>query len=127
MLGNRIAPIFRPMGFGMWQAAVALLAGLVAKEAVVASLSQFYTGLPSRRPGSAVASAMTGIYPPCPPSLSSYHPAICPLHRGRLRFNMEMMNSLKRDGVSPSAGSSYIAYMASMADYQVGRLFGLLA
>ena len=41
-LGSLIAPIFKPMGFGMWQAAVALLTGLVAKEAVVASLSMFY-------------------------------------------------------------------------------------
>ena len=41
-IGGFIAPIFRPMGFGTWQAAVALLTGLVAKEAVVASLSMFY-------------------------------------------------------------------------------------
>lgn len=41
-VGGFIAPLFRPMGFGTWQAAVALLTGLVAKEAVVASLSMFY-------------------------------------------------------------------------------------
>ena len=30
------------MGFGVWQAAVALLTGLIAKEAVVSSMSLFY-------------------------------------------------------------------------------------
>lgn len=42
ILGNTIAPIFTPLGFGTWQAVVALLTGLIAKEAVVSSLSLFY-------------------------------------------------------------------------------------
>lgn len=40
--GGFIAPVFAPMGFGVWQAAVALLTGLIAKEAVVSSMSLFY-------------------------------------------------------------------------------------
>ena len=31
-IGTLIAPVFAPLGFGFWQAAVALLTGLVAKE-----------------------------------------------------------------------------------------------
>jgi len=42
LAGGWIAPIFAPCGFGYWQAAVALLTGLVAKEMVVSSLSMFY-------------------------------------------------------------------------------------
>ena len=42
MIGAWIAPVFAPMGFGVWQAAVALLTGLIAKEAVVSSMSLFY-------------------------------------------------------------------------------------
>lgn len=34
-IGNLIAPIFSPLGFGNWQSAVATLTGLVAKENVV--------------------------------------------------------------------------------------------
>ncbi len=34
-LGNIIAPIFAPLGFGNWQAAVATIMGLLAKEEVV--------------------------------------------------------------------------------------------
>jgi len=41
-LGGVIAPLFAPAGFGFWQAAVALLTGLIAKEAVVSSMSLFY-------------------------------------------------------------------------------------
>ena len=41
-IGGVIAPIFRPMGFGTWMAAVALLTGLVAKESVVSTLSILY-------------------------------------------------------------------------------------
>ncbi len=37
MIGNFIAPIFAPLGFGTWQAAVALIAGLAAKEVIVST------------------------------------------------------------------------------------------
>ena len=37
MIGGFIAPIFAPLGFGTWQAAVAVIAGLAAKEVVVAT------------------------------------------------------------------------------------------
>ncbi|MBR0369465.1 MAG: ferrous iron transport protein B [Methanobrevibacter sp.] len=37
MIGGFIAPIFAPLGFGTWQAAVAIIAGLAAKEVVVAT------------------------------------------------------------------------------------------
>ena len=37
MIGATIAPIFTPLGFGTWQAAVAIIAGLAAKEVVVAT------------------------------------------------------------------------------------------
>lgn len=40
--GKLIAPLFIPLGFGFWQASVALVAGLVAKEAVVGTLSILY-------------------------------------------------------------------------------------
>ena len=38
-LGSFIAPVFSPMGYGCWQAAVALLTGIIAKEAVVSTLA----------------------------------------------------------------------------------------
>ncbi len=37
MIGTTIAPIFAPLGFGTWQAAVAIISGLAAKEIVVST------------------------------------------------------------------------------------------
>ena len=39
MIGSAIAPIFAPLGFGTWQAGIAILTGLVAKEVVVSTFS----------------------------------------------------------------------------------------
>ncbi|MDL2224838.1 ferrous iron transport protein B [Eubacteriales bacterium OttesenSCG-928-M02] len=41
-LGNIIAPIFRPLGFGNWQSSVATVMGLVAKEEVVGVFGVLY-------------------------------------------------------------------------------------
>ncbi len=37
MIGEFIAPVFAPLGFGTWQAAVAIIAGLAAKEVIVST------------------------------------------------------------------------------------------
>lgn len=39
-----IAPIFRPLGFGEWDTAGALVTGFIAKEVVVSTMSQIYSG-----------------------------------------------------------------------------------
>ena len=41
-IGNVIAPIFAPLGWGHWQAAVASITGLIAKENVIATFGQTY-------------------------------------------------------------------------------------
>ena len=41
-LGRALAPIFKANGFGSWEASVALLTGLAAKEVVVATLGVVY-------------------------------------------------------------------------------------
>ena len=43
-VGNAIAWIFAPLGWGNWQAAVGAFTGLVAKENIVATLGIFYGG-----------------------------------------------------------------------------------
>ncbi len=37
-MGRILAPVFRPLGFGFWEAAVATITGLLAKETIVATL-----------------------------------------------------------------------------------------
>ena len=43
-VGSVIAVIFVPLGFGNWQAAVATITGLIAKEEVVSTMQVFYPG-----------------------------------------------------------------------------------
>ena len=44
IIGNAIAWIFNPLGWGNWQAAVASITGLVAKENIVGTLGVLYGG-----------------------------------------------------------------------------------
>lgn len=74
-LGTILAPVFKPAGFGTWEAAVALVFGILAKEVVVGTLGVLYgveeDGLTaaiaqSWTPLSAYAfMVMTLIYIPC--------------------------------------------------------------
>jgi ferrous iron transport protein B len=41
-IGQAVAPIFQPLGFNEWQAASALVTGLIAKEIVVTTMGQIY-------------------------------------------------------------------------------------
>ena len=43
-VGRMVAVAFAPLGFGSWQAAVATLTGLIAKEEVVSTMSVLYPG-----------------------------------------------------------------------------------
>lgn len=60
-LGQVIAPVFAPLGFGEWQPAVALLFGLVAKEIVVGTFSSLF-GVAEE--GAGITAAMHGIFTP---------------------------------------------------------------
>jgi len=119
-IGGFIAPVFKPMGFGVWQAAVALLTGLIAKEAVVASLSMFY-GFALTASGVAVAGAMAGftplsafaflvfilLYVPCVAALATLY---------------KEMRSLKLTALSASWQIA-VAYVISLLVYRIGLLF----
>ena len=60
-IGQVIAPIFKPAGFGNWQAAVGLFSGIAAKEAVVATLGMVYAGVEE---GAALVTAIRGAFTP---------------------------------------------------------------
>ena len=59
-IGRMIAPLFIPLGFGFWQASVALVSGFVAKEAVVGTLSILYNTATDE----AMAAALQGVFTP---------------------------------------------------------------
>lgn len=121
-LGSLIAPIFKPLGFGTWQAAVALLTGFVAKEAVVASLSMFY-GFAITDSSAVIATALSGTFQTPLAAYAFmvfillYVPCIAAIAAIR-----KEMDSLKWTFASIfwQLGS---AYLVSFLVYQIGSLF----
>lgn len=75
-IGRLIAPVFKPVGFGCAEAAVSLLSGIAAKEAVVSSLSVFESsgfliGSALTKAGAASFLCFTAMYTPCIAAVSS--------------------------------------------------------
>ncbi len=67
-IGSFIAPVFKPCGFGTWEAATSLIAGFTAKEAVVSSLEVLTQGAATSLFTSASAYSFmtfTLLYTPC--------------------------------------------------------------
>lgn len=56
-IGKLIAPLFAPLGFGSWQAALSLLTGITAKEVVVSNMCIIY-GLGDAANASSFATAL---------------------------------------------------------------------
>lgn len=114
-LGSWIAPLLSPLGFGNWQSSVALLTGLIAKEAVVASLGILFTPeqvLAAFNPLSAYAfMTFTLLYTPCVAALGA-------LAREMQSWRWTLAAVLYQIGV---------AYLLSLLVYQGGRLLGLAA
>jgi ferrous iron transport protein B len=119
-LGSAISVIFIPCGFGHWQAAVALLTGLIAKEMVVSSLALFY-GFPLTADSGMVAAAMEGFTPLSAFSMLVFILLYVPCVAAVSTLFKEM-NSRKWAWFS-IAWQMGVAYVASMLVYQIGRLF----
>lgn len=60
VIGKFIAPLFAPLGFGFWQASVALVSGFVAKEAIVGTLTILYNPVSD----AAMTATLQGIFTP---------------------------------------------------------------
>ena len=119
-LGGIIAPVFAPCGFGHWQAAVALLTGLIAKEMVVSSLSMFY-GFSLTAASTEVAAAMTGFTPLSAFAMLTFILLYVPCVAAVSTLFKEM-NSRKWAWFS-IAWQIGCAYVISLLVYQVGGLF----
>lgn len=59
-IGKFIAPVFAPLGFGFWQASVALVSGFIAKEAIVGTMTILYN--PTSY--TAMTSTLQGVFTP---------------------------------------------------------------
>ena len=61
MIGSFVAPIFKPAGFGTWQAGVSLVTGILAKETVIGTMGLIYAGVEE---GPALVSSIQSIFTP---------------------------------------------------------------
>ena len=123
-VGGFLAPVFRPLGYGTWQAAVALLTGLIAKEAVVASLSMFY-GFSLTAESTVVAGALgsTFVTPLAAFAFLTFILLYVPCVAAVSAIRKEM-NSLKWT-LASVGWQLLVAYVVSLLVYQLGSLLGL--
>ena len=119
-LGNVIAPLFAPCGFGHWQAAVALLTGLIAKEMVVSSLSMFY-GFSLTAASGEVAAAMAGFTPLSAFAMLVFILLYVPCVAAVSTLFKEMQS--RKWAWFSIAWQMGCAYMVSLLVYQIGSLF----
>jgi ferrous iron transport protein B len=118
-IGGFFAPVFRPLGFGAWQASVAILTGIIAKEAVVASIAMFY-GFSLSAGAGAVAGAMTGFTPASAFSFLVFILLYVPCVAAMAAVYREM-NSAKWTAAL-AAWQIGAAWITSFAAYNIARL-----
>lgn len=119
-IGTAIAPAFAPLGFGFWQASVALLSGLIAKETVVSTFGILFG---AADPAGQIA-ALHGVFTP----LSAFSflvfvllyipcfAAMTAIHRELRSAKWTLFSIAMQLG---------IAWICSFLVYQIGRLLGL--
>jgi ferrous iron transport protein B len=107
MLGQLLAPIFAPLGFGDWRCATALVTGFIAKESVVSTLeillgkAAISTLFTTRSAVSFLA--FTLLYTPCVAAISA--------------IRHEVGSTLRAVGISLS--QCCIAWIAAFVVYQI--------
>lgn len=121
-IGRVVAPIFAPLGFGGWQAAVATFTGLIAKENVVGTFGVLYGFAEVAENGAEIWSLLAADFT----RLSAYSFMV---------FNLlcapcfAAMGAIKREMNSPRWTFIAIGYMCgfayviSLIVYQLGLLF----
>lgn len=126
-IGNLIAPLFTPLGFGFWTASVAVLTGFVAKESVVGTLGVLYgVGEDSAlEQGGLTAAILTagGFSPLVAFSFMVfcllYVPCVATVATLRKEFNSVRWTLFQ------VVYSTVAAYLVALIVYQGGRLLGL--
>ena len=112
-IGNTIAWIFAPLGFGNWQATVATITGLIAKEEVVSTMQVCYPGNLTANIGAAFTAI--GAY-----SFMIFNLLCAPCFAAMGAIKREMNNAKWTLGaIGYMCG---FAYVISLIVYQIGGL-----
>ena len=118
-VGSVIAPIFKLAGFGTWQAGVALITGLAAKEAVVSTLGTVYAASNDASLTAAIQQAftpltslafmvMTLLYCPCAATIGA----------------IKRETNSSKWAIAAVIYTCVIGWIAAVLVYQIGKLLG---
>ncbi len=116
--GSMISPMFTPIGFGTWQATVALLTGLVAKESVVSTMTILYASGQQATLGVALAGVFT---PLSAYAFMAFTLLYMPCISAFVTIRKEM-GSLKW-AIGTALMQTTVAYVVSLLIFQIGSLF----
>ena len=116
-IGNAIAWIFKPLGWGNWQAAVASITGLVAKENIVGTMGILYGGGDASVYAN-LANAFTGL---AGYSFLVFNLLCAPCFAAMGAIKREM-NNAKWTWAAIGYQCGF-AYVISLMVYQIGMLF----
>jgi len=115
LLGKFMAPIFKPAGFGFWQASVSLLFGVIAKEIVVGTFGTLFGG----------ANALSSVLPHYFSPLSAYSFMLMSL----IYFPcLASIGAIKQEAggkwaVFAVTYSLLLGYIVAVLFFQIGSLF----
>ena len=115
MVGSAVAVIFAPLGFGTWQAAVATITGLIAKEEVVSTFGVLY-------PGSLSAEIALAYTPIAAYSFMIFNLLCAPCFAAMGAIKREMNNW--RWTLGAIGYMCAFAYLAAFVVFQIGSAFG---
>ncbi|MCF6460127.1 ferrous iron transport protein B [Clostridium sp. Cult3] len=119
-IGLFIAPIFKPAGFGTWQAAVGLFAGIAAKEAVVATLGMVYAGVGE---GAELVAAMQSVFTPLTAASFMVMTLLYTPCAATIATIKKETNSSKW-ALFTALYTFAVGWIAAVLVYQIGRLLG---
>ena len=115
-IGNVLAPIFAPLGWGDWRAAVAAISGLIAKENIVGTMGILYSGS-----GSAYASIGAAFTPLAGYSFLAFNLLCAPCFAAIGAIKREM-NSAKWTWFAIGYQCLF-AYAVALMIFQIGSVF----
>lgn len=117
VIGQFIAPIFKPLGFSDWRISTSLLAGLSAKEAVVSTL-----GVLTETGSTQLQTALSALFTPLTAlSFLSFTLLYTPCIAAVTTIRRELGSALKTAGVV--VAQCVVAWLAALAVYNIGSIF----
>lgn len=121
IIGKPIAWVFLPLGFGFWQAAVAALTGLIAKENIVATFGVLYGAAEVAENGSEIWAALSVALPPLAAISFLVFNLLCAPCFAAIGAIRREMNSAKWTWFAIGY-QTLLAYFTSMTIYSIGSL-----